>query len=121
MLAKKLTAMFFGVFIFLSLVAPAAQAAPPPNCFDDYASLYKVTYNSQFGITSGRVNIYAGSQATYYVQVNGGPVNEYRTSRTGFADKTFSGMGPSVTVYVSIYKGNYWVCSGTGYWSSVWA
>ena len=138
MLARRLVTFLLG-FLFLGFLSPSAahagtetglatQAAqpdvhgaslmpPPPDCFSEYASLYTMSYNSSLNVTNGRVNVYSvPSYATVYIQVNGGNTIEKQASSRGFLDYPFTAIGYGANVYVSVWSGNYWVCSGTGAW-----
>lgn len=134
MVRRRIIPLVLGIFAALSIVAPVAHAAPvavpittqadsttlaphtalapPQNCFTAYASIY-TNFHGQYGDVNFRVNVYdAGAGATIYVQINNNPTEEYHADSRGFWNKTYVTYGDA-TVYVSIYRGSYWLCAGS--------
>ncbi len=89
--------------------------APVPNCFPDYGSVSEVSYNSQFNISSFRVNIVGlplRTQAQVYVQANGQTLPDFTISSSGGSHR-YTINYRVYNVYASVYQGSYHVCAGT--------
>ena len=95
---------------------PVAELAPVPDCAGDYASARFDQYSEELNILSFTVdvnNLPFGQAADIYTKVNDGPAVNWQTQE-GFASgsRAYSSPGGTASIYISIYSGQYQVCSG---------
>lgn len=95
---------------------PAAELAPVPDCAGTYASAVLDQYIEDLNVLSFTVNVNNlpfGRVADIYTTVNDGGAQNWQTQE-GFASgsRAYTELGGTASIYISIYSGDYQVCSG---------